>query len=77
MNSEIPSKNTTDWTVKETIGIGVVNSYPFWPWWKKMFNRLSFKSIKKRRTWKKLMKNIRKSEKTIEAFQDKNTKKEC
>jgi hypothetical protein len=58
----IPSKEAIGWTVKETIGIGVVNTYPFWPWWKKMFYRLSFKSIKQRRKFKKYVKTIRESE---------------
>jgi hypothetical protein len=52
----IPTRRETGWVVQENIGIGIINAHAFWPWWKKMFYRLSFKSMKRRKLVKKLMK---------------------
>lgn len=48
-----PDKKTTGWLIKETIGIGIINEYPFLPLYKKIFrkkfwNNIFYKLIKRK-----------------------------
>jgi hypothetical protein len=58
----VPSREEVGWTVQENVGIGIINTQVFWPWWKKLFYKFSFKSMKRKRIIKKYMKTIRESE---------------
>ncbi len=44
-DDDMPKRVKTGWVIKETIGIGVANSYFFYPWWKKIITLTFYKLL--------------------------------